>query len=156
LSEGADASELGYGAGDDNDGLARSGDDRRAHEHEVARVQWRRVRIHGVRHPRHRLALSGQGRVVHGELVGLDDPGVGGDRVAGFEHQHVAGHELHDRDLAPFAVAHDPAHVGHQGTQRFRGAFGGVLLREPDDRVEDDDAQDGERQLAIADIARRA
>ncbi len=43
-------------------------------------------------HRRH--ALAGQGRLVDAQVIDLDEPRVGGDRVAGLEEHDVARHQL--------------------------------------------------------------
>ena len=70
---------------------AGPGGDRRAHEHAVVTLGQRRVRRRGRRRLLDRRALAGQGGLVGRQRVRFDEARVGGDDVARFEHQQVAG-----------------------------------------------------------------
>ena len=76
----------------------------------------------------HRLALAGQRRLGDRERRRLDQPGVGRDRVALGEQQHVAGHDLGRRDPLLAPVAHDPRRRRRHPLQRRDRLLGARLL----------------------------
>ncbi len=96
------------------------------------------------------LGLAGQRRFVDPKRPRLREADVGRDDVAGLQPEDVARHHLgrgHEQRASP---AHDPRHgAGHplEGLDRLLGA---VLLDEADDPVEDDDRQDHDGVLGVA------
>ena len=75
----------------------------------------------------------------------FQDAQIGRDDVAGFEHDHIAGHQFAGRDFAQRAAAAD-AHAGHrQLLKRGDCALGAVFLQEAQAAKEYHDGQDGHR-----------
>jgi hypothetical protein len=87
----------------------------------------------------------------------LEQPGVGGDLVAGFEHDHVTRHQLARLDLAPPAFP-DHRCLGREiALERLDCPLGLLLLHEGEKGVEDDDGNDrGGKDSGDADERQRA
>jgi hypothetical protein len=66
----------------------------------------------------------------------------------------VAGHQLGGRHQLDVAVADDLDAWGGHGLERRHRLLGPVLLNKADDSVQDDDSQDHDRVLQVADDRR--
>ena len=91
-------------------------DDVGAHEADVRQVE-RAVRAlrAGVRELLRRHGLAGQRGLVDEQVLGLEQPQVGRDHVAGGQPHDVAGHQRLERNLREVAVA-----VGPRAAARWR------------------------------------
>ena len=100
------------------------------------------------------LRFACQGRLVDTHGRRLQEAQVGRDDVALFEEQDVAGHDLASRHEPHLAVAHDTSLRAGHPLEGVHGLLGAVLLDEADDAVEDDDGQDDQGVLGLADEGR--
>lgn len=144
--EPEDPPELRGRPGGAHDGLARTRDDIRAHEHEVARFQ-RRPRRHRSVDPCDGVTLARERRVVDGDLVRLDQAAVGRHRVPGLQEYDITGNQIARGQVPRYSVPEHPAGVRHHRLQGLRRPLGGVLLGEADAGVQQHHAEDGQRQL---------
>ena len=103
-----------------------------------------------------RLGLAGERGLLRAQRRGVEQPQVGRDAVALRDLDQVAGHDLLGRDLDPRAVAAHARGLGDELGQRGDRAPGAVLLREPDQRVEDHDREHDEPVLDLAERERQA
>ena len=110
--------------------------DRRAAEHHVHPVA--QAGRPGERRDllQHRLALARQRRLGHRQRRRLDEPRVGGDRVALREQKHVARHDLGRGNPLLAPVAHDARRRRRHPLQRRDRLLGARLLHVAEDRVQ--------------------
>ena len=134
---------------------ARAGDNRRrravgdgaARKDHVGAVADGRVLLHlrrGVLLRRH--ALARERGLFRLQVGALQEPCIGGDKVARFQKDDVAGHQLGRLNDLLLAVADDARVRGGHVLERLQRLFRLALLHEPHDRVEHDD-KDDERRL---------
>ena len=109
-----------------------------------------RVTSPSLRDLERRSGLAGQGRLVDVEVVGLDEPSVRRDDVAGVEDDEVAAHEIVHRDVLLGAVADDRGLQRQSGLQRGDRALRAGLLDEAEAADSDDDDQDDARVDLVA------
>ena len=90
------AAEVGVLAGGDDDGRRRAALDAGAQERDAGQLERRGRRAVALLDLEllDREALAGERALDHEQILGLDDPHVAGDHVAGGELDHVARHEL--------------------------------------------------------------
>ena len=103
---------------------------------------------------RHRQALARERRLRRLQRGGLDQPRVGGNGVAFFDEDDVAGHDLGRRDALPLAVADDVGMCRRHLAQRRHRLLRARLLNVAHDRVEQHDGEDrdrfvGQRRFAL-------
>ena len=103
-------------------------------ERQVARGQRIGLLFHVGRFARQR-------RLIYFQRVGFDKAHVGRNDVAGFEHRHVAGHQVGRRDFHRLAVAQHLSLRGSHFLQGFHGFVGPVLLHEADEGIQHHDGQ---------------
>jgi len=103
----------------------------------------------------HRGALTGQGDVVDGQAVRLDQAPVAADIVAGLKGEHVPPDDAARGNVSQDTVPPHPGRVRHQRLKRLRRLLGRVLLEEPDRAVEQDHGQDGDGQFQAPGIPGR-
>jgi hypothetical protein len=103
-----DVAECGLRAGGDDDRGGRSAHDRRPEENAMPRV----VRVSGRLLGWQRLA--GERGLLHVEVAGLEEPGVGRHAVAGGEPHDVARHDGPARDVSPATIPQDARHRRHR------------------------------------------
>jgi hypothetical protein len=84
----------------------------------------------------HRCALTGEGDVVDGQIVRLDQAPVAADIVARFEDEHVPPDNAARGNVGQGAVPPHPGRVRYQRLERFGCLLGRVLLEEPDRAVQ--------------------
>ena len=112
----------------------------------LARIELSR---HGVLERRGRLA--GERRLVHEQVIRLDQAGVRGDDIARAEDNHVASNDVADQDLLALSVSD---HCGAQCQSSLEGGHGGLRARFLDEAQEcahGHDREDDPRLHAIAD-----
>jgi hypothetical protein len=88
--------------------------------------------------------FSGKRRLDAPQRRGLEEPGIRRDQVAGCERENVAGDDPRGRDRGHLPVA---PHRGLGRGQLLEGRDGFLRLEflvEANDRVEDDNGQDGD------------
>ena len=144
--ERADASDLGLAAGADDDRDAGTFRHDGGGEHHVEPVGQRRLGTTDQRRDlRDRHALPGQGRLVDGQMLDVDETRVGRNRVAGLEEHDVARHQLVGGHDVFAAVAKDErrrqAAVLERGEDTLDTALGDVA----DDAVGGDHRADDHR-----------
>ena len=88
--------------------------------------------------------LSGQGRFLSTQSIGLDQPAVGRDLVPGLELDAVAEHEIAGRHAAQHALANYLGRGGREAPQQRKRASRTLFLEETDGPVEEHDCQDDE------------
>ena len=104
---------------------------------------------HGLRH---RQGLARQQRFVALQVLALQQPQVGRDAPAGFDHDDVAGHQLARVDLVSFAGADHRRPRLLQPPKRRRRPAGRIFLDSADHAVDQKhDADEG----GVADVAER-
>ena len=90
-------------------------------------------------------ALAGQRRLGHRQRRRLDQPPVGGDRVALGKQEHVARHELGGENPLLAPVADDAGRRRRHPLQRRYRVLGTSLLHIAEHGVGDDDRGDDDR-----------
>ena len=145
FNQTGDAAQLRVHRRGHDHGLAGARRDAGAHEHHVLAVAERDVALLQSRGLlRHRLRLAGQRGLDAPERGRLQEPGIGRDQVAGFQREDVAGDDSRGGNRSDLPVA---PHLGlgrGQLLERRDGLLGLEFLVEADDRVEDDDGEDGD------------
>ena len=86
--------------------------------------------------------LAGEDGLVALQLVGLQQPQVGGDQVTHAQGHHVAGDQLAHVQTLLFAVAPDQGLVADVGVQRGDRQLRAVLVDEAQPHAQDDDRGD--------------
>ena len=109
---------------------------------------------------RDRQAFTGECRLRGLQGGQLDQPAIGRNRVAFFDEDDVAGHDLRRGNAAPFAVADHRGIGGRHRPKCGNGRLGTRLLHVAHGGVQQDDRQDGdgfvgERGVALDDPQRR-
>ena len=89
-----------------------------------------------------RRSLAGQHRLVALEAVCPQQPQIGWHHIADAELDHVSRDQRGHVDSGGLAVAHYERGVPELGVQLFYGAFGAVLVDEPQPDGKTDDRQD--------------
>ena len=85
------------------------------------------------------MRFTGQGRFVDGKAVDVDQPDIGGNPVAGNEHDDITRNQfLTENGHAP-AVPDDSRFKGKHFPDGFESAFGLAFLYESDDGIDQDD-----------------
>ena len=151
LDERRDAAQFGrHARGHDDAATAPVGDHRALVGHVgavaqrgIAGPERQHLLVHGE-------GLAGQRGLLHLEARGLDEAQVGGHDVPGLQQHQVAGHQVARRDVQDLSFAQDARVRRAQAAKRRHGAFGAVLLDEPDDGVQDHDDHDGDGVLRLA------
>ncbi len=87
--------------------------------------------------------------------MGGDDPGIGRNAVAGFQQQHVAGHEMRGLHQRGLAVAAHPGDGRQHVLQRRQRGLGPMFLEKAEQGVDEDDDGDDHGVLEIAHRARQ-
>jgi hypothetical protein len=111
----SDLAERGRGAGGHHDPAPGALVDHGAHERARGQVDCRVARRVDRRRLDRRHGLAGQDGLVALQLVGLQQPQVGGDHVADAQGHHVAGHQFADVKALLAAVAPDQGLVADVG-----------------------------------------
>ena len=146
FKQAGDAAHLGLHPGCGDDGRRRAVGDAAPRVHHIHAVAERRFLVHGgvgVLFCRNRLA--GQRRLLAFQARAAQQPRVGGDEVARFQLQNVAGHQQRSvDDLLPAVAQHARMRGGH-AFERVQRLFGLAFLQHPHHRVEHDDQQDQPR-----------
>ena len=124
--------------------LRRAAHDRGRHEHPVPRVF--RCRGRGMMAQfLDRERLSRQCCFLHMQILRLQQPGIGGDHVAGREANHVSRRDLAAKDFSPLSAATHGGGRGHAHLERLGGQLRPVCLNEFDDDAEDHHGPDDHR-----------
>ena len=108
----------------------------------------------GLRRLLDREGLAGQGRLVHGEIVDLDEPEVGRDAVSRLQQHPVARDHVLGRHGEVAAAPDDPDLGLEQVTEGLGRALGLPLLEGPDDRVREHDHEDEGRVAPVSEPGR--
>ena len=135
-----------HSRGGDDGAAVPVGSRRSAEDHVVPVAQTGRLGDQG-QFLRDRQALSGERRLGGLQRRDLDQPRIGGNRVALLDDDNIAGHELRRRDALPPEVAD---HLGLRGRHlaecRYR-LLGPRLLKIAHHRVEQYDREDRDRLI---------
>ena len=108
------------------------------------------VRItHDVGALLHRMALAGEGGLVDLQIDRGDDATIGGDAVAGFHDDDVAGDQVDGGCGLELTIATDPGGGGQHALQRVERCFGAILLDEADGGVRQNHHQHHDRRLQL-------
>ena len=145
FNQSGDTAQFGIHPGGHHHRLAGSRRDAGAHEYHVRAVAERYVALLQRGHPLgHRRGLTGQSGLDALEGRRVQQPGVGRDQVAGFQHDDVTDDDVCSGNRSDLAVA-PYLGLGRGHALERRDRFLGLeLLDKADDRVEDDDGEDGE------------
>ena len=92
----------------------------------------------------HREGLAGKGRLVHEQVLGLQNEAVAGDDVPGLEQDHVPRHDLLHRDLPGFALAPHRRLDLDDGQELGHRVGGPALLPEAQQTAHQQDGQDNQ------------
>ena len=148
LAQRRDPAQLGVHSGGRDHGPGVAAGAHGAAEHQVAAEQHRAVGVHQVGRPVDGNRLAGQGRQVHIQAA-RDQPRVGAHPLTLGDQQQVAGHQVGGRDLAGPAVA-DGVGVSGRNAASASTAFSACsLLREGEQRVQDDHRPDRPLQVGV-------
>ena len=149
-----DLAELGLHAGGDDDGAGVARDDGRSRQHDIGAVQRVLAEARG-RLAHHRNRLAGDRGVVDPHRERLDHAAIGGDQVAGFQCDHVAGDQVGGGPLLENPVAHHPDLVRQQLLQGRERVLGTIDLDEREEAVDHDHPDDrpAERAHPLAGFA---
>ena len=139
-----DVAECGLRAGGDDDRGGRSAHDRRPEENAMPRV----VRVSGRLLGWQRLA--GERGLLHVEVAGLEEPGVGRHAVAGGEPHDVARHDGPARDVSPATIPQDARHRRHRVAEALGRAVRACGLHEVEHEAERDHDDDDRGVRALA------
>ena len=101
-----------------------------------------------------RQRFAGEQRFVELEVVGREQPDVGGDQRARLETDDIARHQLDAVDLPPEAVADDHRLIMDQPLQGFGAGLRPPLLNGADHRVDLQHREDEQRVGELADRQR--
>ena len=96
----------------------------------------------GFQHLVHRHRLPGEGGLFYFERGVFDYPPVGRDCVAGFQHNHVPGHQLVGVKCRQFSIPQHLAGGGSHGLKGFNGRFRLTLLEDSQNGVEQHHGED--------------
>ena len=120
--------------------------DHRTHKDGVLAVAQRRVR---QQHDRgvllHRSRFAGQRGLFHFQVDRFQQANVSRDEVAGFQKNHVAGHQLARGNGSAVPVAQHLGFRRGQLLQCRQGLFGAAFLDDAQHGVENDDRNNGDR-----------
>ena len=139
-----DMADFGCHAGRDYDAAARAGGHGRCKKNHIAAVRERRVVRAGADLFPNRLRLAGQRRFLRAQLLRFDQSRIGGDNVAGFEQEYVAGDNFRRRDHDGTTITDNASPRRCKVCQCRRCALCLKLLIEAKKRIQEDD--NGDRQ----------
>ena len=124
---------------------AAAGDDR-AHVHHVDPLAQRGFnQTQGIAGFLHRQALAGEGRLIHRQILGGNEPAIGRDIGARRQHQHIAGHHLRQRDFQRFAATQHGGVARQQVAEGIDGFLGGAFGEIANQGVQQHDTADDDR-----------
>ena len=145
FNQTGDAAQLRVHRRGHDHGPAGARRDAGAHEHHVLAVAERDVALlQSCGLLRHRIRLSGERGLDAPERGRLQEPGIGRDQVAGFQREDVAGDDSGGGNRSDLPVAPHRGLGRGQLLERRDGLLGLEFLVEADDRVEDDNGEDGD------------
>ena len=98
--------------------------------------------------------LAREGRFVAAQLLALQDAAVGGDDVAFFQKDDVAGDQRRAFEQHVFAAAHRLGAAYGEAAQLFDGVVGAVLLDETDKGIQEDDEEQDARVRKVGGVSR--
>jgi hypothetical protein len=151
LKHPRDEAKLGLHAGrDDNRPAAAIRDDCAGVDHvfAIADRQLPFGKRGGVLVDRQRLAS--QGSLLDLQVDRLDKPGIGGNTVAGPQHDHVAWHQVTRRDLDLVTIAQHGGGRRGQLAQRLDRTLGAVFLHKAEQHCEQHDDRNDNRLDSMA------
>ena len=152
LEQVADPSDLGRGAGRDDDRFAAARRRERPLENHRSPVGHGEIaRLRRLDRLGDRERLAGQWRLDDQQLAPLDQPRVGGDGAARLERDDVAGHQIGGVDRQQRSAAPHRRLMHLEVAQRFGLASCAKLGGEADRRVDQQDRGDGERLDEVLD-----
>ena len=145
LDQAGDAPQLGGHAGLHDQCPSLPPDDGRSHVKHVGPVRQGHFGfVQGPLRFEHGGGFTGQRRFEHGEIGRMpDEAGVSRNAIAGFELDHVARDDLDRRNGGPRSAPNDPGERRSHPSQGLQGFFGPEFLEETENRVKDDDGDDG-------------
>ena len=152
--EAAEPPDLGVLAERDDDALAGAGHHRGPGVQHRGALGERRAGGDRLGPLRGRQGLAGEPGLVRRQAVGRHDAGVGGDEGPGLDEQHVADHEVPDRDRLRDARAPDERVGGAEVAQRPQRALGPDLSDRFDGADDHDDEEDRDRVAQLAEDRR--
>jgi hypothetical protein len=140
----------------ENDGARIAAHHIRAHEGEI----FRRERIVALSRDARgffdRHGFAGERRLIDEQILGLDQPQIGGDHVAGRKPHHIAGDETFERRfdetfvlVAGLGAAHRDM-GSHHGAQFLGGFVGAMLLHEGERHAQDHYGRNDNRRPPVA------
>ena len=140
-----DLTHFGVHAGAGDHGAAAAVHHGGAHVDHVLTVAQRHfVTLEGIGFLLDRHAFAGEGSFLNLEAGALDDAGIRRHRVAGFQMDHVAGHQFLALEEVQLAVAHYLGGGGSHGLESLDGFLSLALLHNAHHSVQDDDRQNDE------------
>ena len=95
--------------------------------------------------------LAGERRLVHEQVVPLQQTGIRGNDVAGAQDHHVAANDVADEDLLLLTVSDHGGAQCQASLERGHGGLGAGLLDESQESAHGHDREDDPRLHAIAD-----
>ena len=98
----------------------------------------------------HRLAFAGEGAFVDLHRIALQNPGIGGDEVAGLQQQDITGHHFWGGHLHLEAAPEQGGSGGAHGLERFQRLFRLEVLHSAQHGIEDQHRKDDQRAFALA------
>ena len=143
--EPAEAPDLRVLAEPDDDSLAGAGDDGGPGMQQRGPLGERRARVDGLGPLRGRQGLAGEPGLVGGQPVRRHHTGVGGDDGPRLDEQHIADHEVPDRNRLRDARPPDERVGRAEVAQRPQRALGADFRDRLDGADDHDDDEDGDR-----------
>ena len=145
----SDISELSFHPRGNNLRDSRSGGYRCAHENRVAAIREQRVGCNGFNRFLDRRAFAGEGCFIRGKRVSLKEMRIGGNDVACFQQQYVAGNNVGSGQQNGSALAKHTSARRRHGSKGQNCALRAVFLEETDEPVQKNDAsnRDGVKNL---------
>ena len=143
LQQVSDLTHLGIHTGSGNNGSSRTVGHAAAGEYHIVTVAERRLQIHlssGVLLRGN--GFTGQGGFFALQADAVQQAGVGGDEVAGFQTDDITGHQFSGLDDFFLSIADDTGVGGRQILQCIQCFFRLAFLIYTHDRVQDNDQND--------------
>ena len=144
--------QLGQHTGGGDNGQSTSIGDRGAHKHHITSIAHGHIFVGHRRRTffnRHRFA--GEGSLLQPKVDALQQSAVSRHRPSGFQQEQIARYQFVCGDLAHLSIATHLDQRHDHLFQRGHCTFGAVLLRKTKGGVEDDDDQDSNGVLDVAD-----
>ena len=132
----ADAAHLGVRARGHHHGPRLPLRHQRARKAHAQAVAQRGIGGHGLGVLVHRHRFAGEGGFVHPQVVGIEQPHIGGQAVARGQLHHIAGHQVGGIQVGGVAIAQHHRVRAEQVADGLQRRLGLAFLHKPDHRIQ--------------------